>query len=315
MGVINLKFKSNRKTLIFILLIAIFISSFVQFTNIEASEGDNQISKVISVNDNDARSGGDAGNDFSTATLIINGTTYKGDLKDDYDDFDYYKFQVDEVFETIFFVLRSPEGIYFDITLYNPAGNSLEYNYMNNEIKQVSYIVYSTGVYRVRIARRENNPGSYSFALNFNEPITPKSARGISPIIFAIIFGTTGGIALLTLAIFLIARNVRIRRSFRYEETYDDYYEDDFYSQRKGQKYSSEEPTYSDYETPKDGTKIVKMKGNTDGVMCMQCYIFMKANEEALQCPLCNAAFHKDHIEEYILVNHCCPICKGKLKC
>ena len=309
-----MKYYNNGKIWLFIILI-VFLSSLTHFTNLEAMDNDKQSVTIISMSDNDARSGGDAGDEFGTATMVVNGTSYKGDLKEEGDNVDFYKFQVDNAFDIIYFVLRTPEGIYFDLTLYHPAGNTLEYNYLNNEIKQISYVVYSTGEYRIRITRRENSFGSYAFAVNFNQPLTPRSTGEINTTILGIIIGVIAGIAVIALGIFLIIRSVRNSRSFKYEEVYDDYDEDDFYSQRKGKKYSSEEPIYNDYETPKEGEKLVKVKGSTEGIMCMHCYVFMKENEEALQCPLCNAAYHKNHIEEYVLVNHCCPICRGKLKC
>jgi hypothetical protein len=75
---------------------------------------------TVTITQNDAGTGGDAGDSFSTATLIGTGS-HKGTLYLSTDENDYYKFYADSG-KTIYVSVTPPSGCDFDLQLYDPNG-------------------------------------------------------------------------------------------------------------------------------------------------------------------------------------------------
>jgi len=101
---------------------------------------------------NDAGSGGDAGNTFDAATSINPGS-YKGILCNTEGDNgnDYYKFYV-ESGQKIYLSMTPPSGIDFDLQLYDPNGNlKAGSSYGAGYTDSISYTADSSGYWRARI--------------------------------------------------------------------------------------------------------------------------------------------------------------------
>jgi hypothetical protein len=117
--------------------------------------------RVVYTQQNDAGTGVDAGNDFSSATLITQGT-YLGELYSPYDTEDWYQFNVlsDHV---ISLGVIPPAGADIDIRLYNPAGTLKA-----SAIGIANYIDFradSNGAWRVQLFIAAGE-GQYSFDLS-----------------------------------------------------------------------------------------------------------------------------------------------------
>jgi serine protease AprX len=101
---------------------------------------------------NDAGTGGDAGNTFNAATFISSGS-YTGILCNSEADNgnDYYKFYA-EIGQSIYVSMTPPAGIDFDLQLYNPAGTLKAGSYLGaGYTDSISYTADSTGYWRARI--------------------------------------------------------------------------------------------------------------------------------------------------------------------
>lgn len=113
---------------------------------------------------NDAGSGTDAGNTFSTALAIAPGS-YTGSLPDANDNNDYYKFTV-STGQVINTTMTPPAGADFDMYLYNPAGtlkgSSLQ---GGSNPDAITFTADSTGDWRLRIYRYSGT-GTYNFYVN-----------------------------------------------------------------------------------------------------------------------------------------------------
>jgi len=123
---------------------------FVQVLPIEAS-GEGQYTLDINVNDqNDANTGNDAGDGFSSATEISPGE-YFGYL-DRSDEEDWYKFDVSDGQGLEFILEMDDYAVYsdFDIYLYDPDENLVHYEKYYYDDK-LEYIADKTGEWRVQI--------------------------------------------------------------------------------------------------------------------------------------------------------------------
>jgi len=49
-------------------------------------------------------------------------------------------------------------------------------------------------------------------------------------------------------------------------------------------------------------------------VKCAICYQSINETDELIRCPVCDAAFHKEHLYKWLIAQGTCPICKSKLK-
>jgi serine protease AprX len=126
---------------------------------------------------NDANTGGDAGNTLGTATYINHGS-YTGILcnSDPTDTNDYYKFHA-QTGQHIYVSLTPPPDIDFNLQLYDPNGNLK--NESNNGAGQTDSILYtadSTGNWTARIYI-SNGEGQYHFDARTIEPICAMKTR------------------------------------------------------------------------------------------------------------------------------------------
>jgi len=106
---------------------------------------------ITTDNQNDANTGDDAGDDFSSATLLSSEGEYFGYL-DMNDAYDWYKFDVNSG-EGIHFILEMKDINYlsdFDISLYNPSGDLVheERYYYDDELL---YPADESGEWRIKI--------------------------------------------------------------------------------------------------------------------------------------------------------------------
>jgi hypothetical protein len=112
---------------------------------------------------NDAGTGGDAGNDFSTATQI-NPSNYNGYL-DSSDRNDYYKFNVNSG-QTISVTLTPPSSADFDLYLYNPIGTQKASSTAGTGIQDsVTFTADSSG-YWAAMMYEYSGSGTYSFTVS-----------------------------------------------------------------------------------------------------------------------------------------------------
>jgi hypothetical protein len=105
--------------------------NYTYFIEVELWQGQgNYTTKIVITPQNDANSGGDAGNSFDTATALSTGT-YSGFLKNDDVD-DYYKTTQNVTAGQGLYVTVIPSHyLSVQINLYNPARNSIGYNGSN----------------------------------------------------------------------------------------------------------------------------------------------------------------------------------------
>jgi hypothetical protein len=126
--------------------------------------------KTVSISQNDAGTGGDAGDSFSTATLIgtgsKKGTLYKSNPTDTDD---YYKFYVENG-QRIYVSMTPPSGVDFDLQLYDPNGYLKAGSYYGaGYTDSVSYTADSTGNWTIRIYIYSGE-GQYSFYVSVYWP-------------------------------------------------------------------------------------------------------------------------------------------------
>jgi len=125
---------------------------------------------TVSISQNDADTGGDAGDSFSTATLIgtgsKKGTLYKSNPTDTND---YYKFYVENG-QRIYVSMTPPSGVDFDLQLYDPNGSLKGGSYYGDGYTDsISYTADSTGYWRIRIYIYSGE-GQYSFYVSVYWP-------------------------------------------------------------------------------------------------------------------------------------------------
>jgi len=117
---------------------------------------------------NDAGTGGDAGNIFIVATPINPGS-YNGILCNSESDNgnDYYKFNV-TCGQYIYASMTPPCGINFDLQLYNPSNNLKAGSYLGGgTTDSIFFKANSTGQWRIRI-NTTTGEAQYSFYLSIN---------------------------------------------------------------------------------------------------------------------------------------------------
>ncbi len=135
---------------------------------------------AVSISQNDAGAGGDAGNSFTAATSISPGS-YKGTLyqSNPTDTDDYYKFYA-ESGQRIYVSVTPPSGVDFDLQLYDPNGNLKAGSYYGaGYTDSISYTADSSGYWRVRIYIYSGE-GQYSFYVSVYWP----SNGGGCPILY-----------------------------------------------------------------------------------------------------------------------------------
>ena len=54
-------------------------------------------------------------------------------------------------------------------------------------------------------------------------------------------------------------------------------------------------------------------KINVKNDICIIC-MHKAEKENILRCPVCNQAYHKQHLEEWLLMNEICPTCQSAIK-
>lgn len=114
---------------------------------------------------NDAGSGTDAGNTFSTALSVSQGS-YTGWASSSTDTNDYYKFSVTSG-QVIYCTMTPPASADFDIYLYNPSGTLKVTAATRTAGKQetINFTADSTGEWRLRVAAYSGS-GTYSFSIS-----------------------------------------------------------------------------------------------------------------------------------------------------
>ncbi len=48
--------------------------------------------------------------------------------------------------------------------------------------------------------------------------------------------------------------------------------------------------------------------------VCMICKLYLKSNQNATQCPMCESMFHHKHIADWLRVKGKCPVCQQNLR-
>lgn len=135
---------------------------------------------IPNTNQNDAYSGGDAGNNLNHATSITP-SYYDGilSLADPEDTRDCYRFNANTN-ESIRVSLTPPSGIDFDLELYDPAGNLKAASYNGPGcIDSISYTADSSGDWVARIFVHSGE-ARYSFSVSVGTP----SGGGGCPILY-----------------------------------------------------------------------------------------------------------------------------------
>lgn len=120
---------------------------------------------------NDAGSGGDAGDSFSSA-LSINPGSYSGYM-DGSDRNDYYKFNVNSG-DIIEVTLNPPTSADYDLYLYDPSGNQkASSTHGTGQQDAVTYTATSSGYWRARMYEYSGS-GNYSFTVSVSGGSTTK---------------------------------------------------------------------------------------------------------------------------------------------
>jgi len=125
---------------------------------------------AVNITQNDAGTGGDAGDNFTAATPIITGL-HRGTLylSSPNDTQDWYQFYV-ESGQRIDVVMTPPSGVDFDLRLYDPSGTLKNASYLGPGLTDsVSYTANSSGYWRAKIYIYYGE-GQYSFWLLFSWP-------------------------------------------------------------------------------------------------------------------------------------------------
>jgi hypothetical protein len=122
---------------------------------------------------NDADSGGDAGNKFKTATPISVNKTYSGFLMPS-DTQDWYKFNVTSLEGYINVELTPPVGVNFDLKLFNRKGTEKAFSSYSAGKEYISFYPDSTGEWRIQIL---GGSGKYVFNVSTSSLSSKQNAE------------------------------------------------------------------------------------------------------------------------------------------
>ncbi len=112
---------------------------------------------------NDANSGVDAGDDFSSALSTSIGAVETGMLVEDLDHDDYYKFSaILSSFVTV--VITANPSSDYDLYLYNPSGAEVDYSNTTSNEETVTAMMDQSGDWRFHVKRYEGT-GDYDFSI------------------------------------------------------------------------------------------------------------------------------------------------------
>ncbi len=129
-----------------------------------------QTSEITSTNptlmQNDAGSGGDAGNTFSSATLITRGQ-YNGMLVD-FDYYDYYRIELISG-DVISIHLSFQESLNFDLFFYDPSLNRIALSTDGLSDESIAITVAETGSFRILVSRLTGY-GAYEIIIQASHP-------------------------------------------------------------------------------------------------------------------------------------------------
>ena len=118
---------------------------------------------------NDAGSGGDAGDSFSSATPVSTGT-HSGYLEkaiESWDSQDWYKLYVSSG-QTIYITMTPPSGADFDLKLYDPNGNlKASSTKWGDSTESITYTATTSGYWRIKIYIYYGR-GDYTFTLSIS---------------------------------------------------------------------------------------------------------------------------------------------------
>jgi hypothetical protein len=135
-----------------------------------------EIDKAFIYTTNDAGTGGDAGDDFNSATLISPGT-YTGELHQPGDTEDWYRFYATRGDDISVYMTPPPE-VDFDLQLYDPSAILKDGSYAGaGYMDSVSFSAGSSGYWRIRIYIY-SGAGQYSFDVRVS---TPSGGHGGCP--------------------------------------------------------------------------------------------------------------------------------------
>ncbi|MFW9922177.1 MAG: hypothetical protein ACFFDW_02700 [Candidatus Thorarchaeota archaeon] len=151
---------------------------------------------------NDADSGGDAGDTFASATLISSGTYY-GTFSEG-DDFDFYQLPIGKDYE-ISITLDYVYIIDFDLVLYDPSYNEMDSSKRFSAPDTIYFTISESGLWRI-LVERESGYGGYTLEIVINEPSANENIAKIIGII-------VGAIITLVLLIVVINNSIKKRRS------------------------------------------------------------------------------------------------------
>ena len=156
---------------------------------------------------NDANSGGDAGNTFGSATEISRGTHYG--VLIDFDYYDYYK--IDLVFGDIITIDLSLQAIQnFDLFFYSPAINRIASSTQGITEESISVTVSESGSFRILISRLTGQ-GTYELNIQISHP-SELDFNWKALVVFSSVLVTIIGI-------FLIIRFVRNRAPTKIDQS------------------------------------------------------------------------------------------------
>jgi hypothetical protein len=136
--------------------------------------GSGNYSFSVSITDqNDANSGGDAGNKFKTATPINVNETYSGYLMPS-DTQDWYKFNVTSPDDYINVELTPPVGVNFDLKLFNQRGIEKAFSLYKTGKEYISFYPDSIGEWRIQILE---GSGTYVFNISISSTSNQQDAE------------------------------------------------------------------------------------------------------------------------------------------
>jgi len=126
---------------------------------------------------NDADTGGDAGNSFYTATSTSPGSAFTGELYPPDDTNDWYKFYASSG-QSILVTMTPPAGHDYDLELYSPDDALKAWSYLGvGSTDAISYTADSSGDWRIRICIF-TGIGPYTFYVSVITPPPPPPPDG-----------------------------------------------------------------------------------------------------------------------------------------
>jgi len=138
-----------------------------------------EVDKAIIYRQNDAGTGGDAGNDFASATSVApdpwGGSIYYGELYSVYDTEDWYRFYAENDREIFVSVIPPVYGCDIDLRLYNPAGVLKASAY--GSLNYIDFTADSSGDWRVQLFLSYGE-GQYSLGISVETSQTPPGGGG-----------------------------------------------------------------------------------------------------------------------------------------